>query len=248
MNIFKNRIFIAIVCVILALVLGLVAMPLYNNLVTEKVDVVVATQDIHPGTKITEEMVKIVKMNVDGVPADAAHSISEVTSRNVSTSGGTRVVSLYATTEIMQDYYITARQVAERLVSPQSKMHSMSINQSVMSIPLANVSLPCTLLPNNIIQILYYDNETKEYREISQLRAVEVVCTLSEDGTEITELNQCNASGEPLKPSRIQFILNSTQSRLLASYSQSTKLAFFLVYSGDDPTQSAMLMQKNTIN
>lgn len=240
LKIFKNRIFIAIVCVIVAFALAMVAFPIYNNALNQKVNVVVANQDIYPGTKITEDMLRIVEMSVDGVPSDAAHSIDEVMFSQVEQG-----VSLYATTTIMKDYYITSRQVAERLVSPQAKIRAKKANETVVSISLSNIELPGQLVPNNVVQVMYYDTDAQEYKEISNLRAISVVCTLTDDGTEITEVNQKNAAGEVLNPTRIQFILNREQSRTLASYAQSSKLAFFLVYAGDDPAQIERYLATN---
>lgn len=247
-KLFKNRFFISVICVVMALVIGLVAMPLYNNLINKTVNVVVASRDIYPGTKITEDMLKIVEMNAEAIPADAAHSIEEVmfSTREMDSSTG-KGVSLYALTTIMKDYYITARQVGERLVSPAERVRAMKSGESVVSISLANVEKPGQLVTNNVVQVMYYNKEKEEFLEIPALRAIEVVCTLAEDGTEITEVNQKSASGETLVATRIQFILNIEQSRILASYSQSTKLAFFLVYSGDNPYETNKLTMRNSI-
>lgn len=253
LKLFKNRIFIASICVFLALAIGLVALPLYNNLVSKKVNVVVATQDIHPGTRITENMLKVIEMNAEGVPQDAAHSIEEVMFYSTLNENGNieyidKGISLYAVTTIMKDYYITSRQVAQRLVSPQSKIRQITPGyEAVVSIPLNNVSVPCALVPNNIVQILRYDPERQEYLEIPSLKAVEVVCTLAANGAEITEVNQRDPEGKLLEATRIQFILNREQARVLSSYSQSTKLAFFLIYAGDNPAESRRLISTNSL-
>lgn len=229
-KIFKNKIVLASICLILCFVIAFLAIPAYQRMVTDMTTVVIAKEDIEPGVKITEDMLQVVEMSVNGLPEDVAHSIDEVMFK---TNASNSKVSLYAATKIMKGYFITGRQVAEKLVDPMTKIRAMQAGESVVSISLSNVNT-VSLFPNDIISIYQYNEKKQRYEAVTGLTAVSVVCTLTEDGTEIVEKGQVASDGKALTPSKIEFILSQDQSRILASISESSKLWFSLIYRGEN--------------
>ena len=53
MRIFKNRIFIGVLSLVLAVVIGFVVVPVYTNIATTTITVVTAAKDISCGVQIT---------------------------------------------------------------------------------------------------------------------------------------------------------------------------------------------------
>ena len=78
MRIFKNRIFIGVISLILAVVIGFVAVPVYTNLATVTITVVTAAKDISCGVQITEDMLTETEISKIGLPKGVAVKKTDV--------------------------------------------------------------------------------------------------------------------------------------------------------------------------
>ena len=236
MKLLKNKIFIAVVCLVLSFGIAFVAFPIYQGLISNMTTVVIATQDIEPGTLITEGMLQEVEMSQKGLPSDVAHSKEEVMFLNSVDDNGNQVktgIQMYAATKIMKGYFITSRQVAEKLVDPMTKIRAMKFGETVITVPLANAQT-VELLPNDIVRVYYWSDEANSWEVVNGLNAVSLVCFMDDSGNEILQQGQVTSSGEKIKPTKAQFILNQSQAEALMAVSQENKLWFSLLYRGDD--------------
>ena len=67
----KNRTIIGIICMALAVVMTFVVAPIVTNITSDTTKIVRLTQDVKQGSPITEDVVEVVKVDKDSIPAGA---------------------------------------------------------------------------------------------------------------------------------------------------------------------------------
>ena len=76
-NIFKNKIVVAVICFVLAMIIAFIIVPSKNH-DGERVNVIKVTKTISANTKITDDMLKEVNVEYDSVPSEAIRSKSDI--------------------------------------------------------------------------------------------------------------------------------------------------------------------------
>ena len=220
MRIFKNRIFIGVLSLVLAVVIGFVVVPAYTNIATTTITVVTAAKDISCGVQITEDMLAETEISKIGLPAGVAVKKEDV-------------VGMYATDNIYTGYYITTKTVASELVKPETKIRNMKNDENVVPVPIGGtINAETKLLPNDIVSIYSIDKKTGQATIIPELSYVSVLACTTENGTNILYDGQKAADGSALSPVNINFILNRTQSLKLLSEMSTKTLYVLLTYRG----------------
>ena len=74
----KNRTIIGIICMALAVVMTFVVAPIVTNITSDTTKIVRLTQDVKQGSPITEDVVEVVKVDKDSIPAGAIEDKSDV--------------------------------------------------------------------------------------------------------------------------------------------------------------------------
>lgn len=225
-NIFKNRIVIGVVAVALALIIGFVAVPLFNALVTKTIDVVRVKGDVAMGTRITEDMLEIVEIGDINLPATPATKFSDV-------------VGLYVTVDMKAHDVVYANKVAKQLTLPETKIRSMKAGEKTVTVKLHNAYYS-RLLPNDIITFYQFDEEGNA-TIVPELRYVSVVSTFTSDGTHILFANQKGADGKELAAENIMLILSEKQIQKILTLENSKKYKITLAYRGTEDTGSATI-------
>ena len=85
MKIFRNRIFIGLICIALALAIIFLAAPAVVNDQIKTTEVVTAASNIEAGTVIFNEMLQTVRMPVSIVPSDAMNQAASIGKYTAST-------------------------------------------------------------------------------------------------------------------------------------------------------------------
>lgn len=67
-NIFKNKIVVAVICFVIAMIIAFIIVPSKNH-DGERVNVIKVTKTISANTKITDDMLKEVNVEYDSVPS-----------------------------------------------------------------------------------------------------------------------------------------------------------------------------------
>lgn len=222
MRIFKNRIFIGVISLILAVVIGFVAVPVYTNLATVTITVVTAAKDISCGVQITEDMLTETEISKIGLPKGVAVKKTDV-------------VGKYALDNIYTGYYITNRTVASELVKPDTKIRNMTDKECVVPVPIGgNVNAVTKFLPNDIVTFYSIDKESGQAYVIPELTYVSVMACSTSNGVYITQEGQKAADGSELVAANINFILNNEQSIKLLSEMSGKTIYILLTYRGNN--------------
>lgn len=219
MKIFKNRLFLAGACLILALAIGFIGVPVINNLTSQTVVVVRTTRDITMGTKFTEDMVETVEVGKLNLNENVARKVSDI-------------VGLYATVDFKKGDLLYGTKVTNKLVLPENKIRQMESGEQTYSIKLGNSS-SLRLLPNDIVQFHAYD-ENGNPMTVDELMYVSVVTTTTKEGVDILTATQTAPDGKSLTPNTITFILNSKQMDKLLQLEKKGNFRITLVYRGEN--------------
>lgn len=220
-KIFKNRVFVGAVCMLLAGIIAFIGIPAYNNLSLKRVDIVCAKKDISVGTKITSDMVETVEKGKINLPSGTVGSLKYA-------------VGKYATTDIQKGDQLTTRKISKTLSLPNVKLRSLDPDEEALTIAPKGeaATFGYHLLPNDIVSI--YQVTSKGTELVNELTYISVVVTTTSTGTQILKENQTDSDGNSLIPSTITFIVNQAQAKKLIALSNNGNFYLVLKYRGND--------------
>lgn len=121
-GIFKNKMTVGIIVIILALAVGFLGVPAYNHMLSGNVPVVRAKTEIRQGTKITADMLETVQLGRKNLQANI-------------TGDQSKVVGTYAVTEIQPHDIITGSKLSKK-----AQTTTLEDGQMLMSITMKNLS------------------------------------------------------------------------------------------------------------
>lgn len=219
MSILKNRVFLGLLAIAMAIVVGFVMVPVISNATSATIEVVRAKGDISIGETLTADNTEVVEVGRMNLPDGVACIQSEV-------------IGLYASADFQAGDFITSRKVTERLVLPENKIRTMKSGESYVAIPLNGESNFVRLLPNDIVTV-YGVNEDGNYEVVPELRYVSVVTTTTSDGTDILYASQKAPDGKRLNAASITFILTQQQAIKMLSVKNPR---IMLTYRGNNDT------------
>lgn len=219
MKLLKNRVFIGISCLILATLIGFVAVPVVNRLTTSTIEVMRVANDVGMGTRITEDMLEKVEIGKLNLPSEPA-------------TGPKQIVGKYVTVDMKAHDVVYANKVTDKLVFPENKLRQMQVGESAYTISLGD-AYRSRLLPNDVVTFYTFD-ESGNATVVPELKYVSVVTTTTAEKVDILYASQVAADGSALTPSTITFILNDTQINKLLTLENQGKYKMTLVCRGSD--------------
>jgi pilus assembly protein CpaB len=148
----KKRTVVAAVCILLAIAIGLVLIPKYNEQQYKKIGAVIAVQDIPEGTQITAAMVQATEAFVQSIPSDTIQKADDV-------------VGKYTSRYISKADYVTASKLSDVQLTKQGI--TVTGNKMIVSVtipsPAAGVS--GALKPGDLVSV--YAVPSKQNSETS---------------------------------------------------------------------------------
>ena len=144
MRFLRNKFFIGVLCIILGLVIGFVAIPqVQNKGATDLVQAVRLKQDVSQGIEITEDMVETVTISQKLIPSGTANSLSSFASR-------------FAVTQLYAGDYLTAGKLADAQSTQDSLALATAKGMKVISITLPSLACGVSgqLQPGDVVTIL----------------------------------------------------------------------------------------------
>ena len=142
MKIFRNKLFIGLLCVALSLAIVFLAAPAVASEKTKTTEVCTANQNIEPGTMITKDMIKTVRM-----PASIAQGDATVRSTSV---------GKYATGLIWAGDVITASKLTDTNVHEDTYSLATAKGKMVVSVTVKNLSVMAAarLQPGDVVTVM----------------------------------------------------------------------------------------------
>lgn len=235
-KIFKNRIVIAIGCIILALLLLL----LYANFqkseaIKTKVVRVKSTkessQGIQKGELISSDMLELVTVGGYNLSSDVATSIDEVANK-------------YALADLSVDEIVLKKKVASQIPASNDKLLQLDGSQVAFSITIKSFAsgLSDKLQSGDIVSVVIGGTDI-EPNIPEELTYVEVLMTTYDSGAD--KEKDKNIEDETL--ATVTLLVTPQQAIKLKSYEDNAEMALALVYRGDEETSKSFLKKQSEV-
>ena len=192
----KNRTFLGIFCIAVAIVLVFAVSPLFNRVFDGKTQVVVMRTPALQGQIITPEMLSVVEMGSYNLPENAITDPS-------------RIIGNYAVSDLFAGSFVFPNMLTDRINTSDSMLRNLDEHEIAMSVTINNFASGFSgkLITGDIIRIVMVDAD-KEAHIFEELQYVEVLTTTSSNGVDnIQRAPATNADGVVDMPVTITVIL-----------------------------------------
>lgn len=231
-----NRTVAGIVCIIFALIVCFIIIPVYNRQLEDKVDIVKVTTHVEKGQQITKEMVRIEKVG--------KYNFSEPYATNID-----YVVGKYTTQELFEGEYIWNAKLKANPLSNDEYLTELDGKKGAISITVQSLAagLSGKLLSGDIVSVIATNDEETYIPE--ELKYIKVLACTCSDGEDVNE-NTRNESQDDEKSNiadTITFLADKYQAQRLANLEASQKVHIELVYRGNEENCNKFLKQQEKI-
>lgn len=224
----KNRTFIGIICMILAVVMIFLISPLVNRVSGGTVTAIRLKNNVSQGSKITESDIEEVKISKKAVPSSALDNKNSVIGR-------------YASVNLYSGDYLTINKIISASKTADNVFTSLNGQKFAMSFTIDSFAagLSGKIKNGDIISLVVMDGSSGKAIMPPEFKYVKVVTTTTSGGVDQDKV-QKKDDGTFDPPATITLLVNNTQARLLAEYEAST-INCILVYRGSNETAEQFL-------
>lgn len=225
-NIFKNRMVIGAVCIILSMIVCFGITPLFNSGLRAQSDIVRVKANISRGDKITDSMIEVVSVGAHNLPAEVVKDKNEVVGKYAMYDmvSGDSVLSGKLSAEPLTEY--------EYLTRLDGKKVAVSVTISSFAAGLSG-----KLEAGDIISLIAVDGDTGITKTPPELRHVEVLAATASTGSDKVYKGNENTSDEENPeeslPSTLTLLVNMEQAERLADLEANMTFHAALVYRGN---------------
>lgn len=241
MSFLKNRTVIGVICIVLSLIICFAITPLFNQQISQKVEIIRVISEITIGDEITANMVKVVEVGGYNLPQDVL--------KNTKT-----VIGKYATADMVKGDYILSSKIADEPVAENEYLYSLDGEKQAISVSVKSFAngLSGKLKSGDIVSVIAPDYKKQGITIIPQeLQYVEVIAVTAGSGYDANTSVQSSDFEEQEKelPSTITLLVDQQQGNILAELEVDGKLHISLVYRGDkEITDKFIEAQKITLD
>ncbi|MBP3856322.1 MAG: hypothetical protein IK990_12005 [Ruminiclostridium sp.] len=232
MRLIKNRLVIGCICIILAFALGFLGVPFLVDKMSDKVNVVVANQDIPKGTKLEEGMFRIIEVSQGDLPYVAADLYESITGKAASGNKGAAGSSSifvkesseakYAAVQISKNDYVSRQKITSTIPYKDKELRELGENEYAVTISVSalDASVAGKVRAGDVITPMIISgngNDTKA-NVYDEIRYMEIISVSNKDGADISSSNS-----ESL-PAVVTLKCNFDQAAMLAQLNSSHKI------------------------
>ena len=224
----KNRTFIGVICIVLAVLTTFVVSPMVNKMSEGKAAVVRFTKDIAQGAQITEDDIEVVNLAKSSLPENF---IPDKTS----------VIGMFANAELYKGDIATDAKLTADANASINILGALTGDKVAMSVTIASFArgLSAKLQNGDIVSFYVTDKEGNTTIPAS-LKYVRVITTTTAGGVDENEVEP-NEDGTFDLPTTITVLVSVAQAQELANYEENAKMHVALVYRGDEETAKKFL-------
>ena len=202
----KNRTIIGIICMALAVVMTFVVAPIVTNITSDTTKIVRLTQDVKQGSPITEDVVEVVKVDKDSIPAGAIEDKSDV-------------VGKYAASNLYTGDFFTKAKLTNNGNTAEDVFATLDGKHVAISVTVDSLAAGVSgkLQNGDIVTFLIVNNDTNKAVTPPELKYMKVITTTTSGGIDKDAVIK-NDDGSYELPSTITVLANTQQAKLLAEY------------------------------
>ena len=224
----KNRTFIGVICIVLAVLTTFVVSPMVNKMSEGKAAVVRFTKDILQGAQITEDDIEVVNLVKSSLPENFL-------------SDKAAVIGMFANADLYKGDIATDAKLTADANASINILGALTGDKVAMSVTIASFArgLSAKLQNGDIVSIYVTDKEGNTTIPAS-LKYVRVITTTTAGGVDENEVEP-NEDGTFDLPTTITVLVSVAQAQELANYEENAKMHVALVYRGDEETAQQFL-------
>ncbi len=239
MKFIKSKLFIGIVCFLVAILVGFVGVPMVNKMTNETVSVVRFKEDIKKGTVITQQSIEVVKTPPAGLPENAI-------------STPTEVIDKFAVTDLQKEDFATTAKVS---ASAPDYLHQLPKGKMAVSFTVNTFAagLSGKVLQDDIISLFTVVGDIQNLTKTEEVTAenhpaltyLKVLSATAATGID-TDNKTKDEDGNLLLPATITVLANAEQAKLIAGLEQNGTIQVAVVSRGNTEYAEELLsVQQN---
>ncbi len=239
MKFMKNRTVVGILCITLSLVICFGITPLFNQSISQKIEIVRVAKEIKDGDEITKDMVQIVEVGAYNLPSNII--------KTKETAIGT-----YATADLSVGDYILNTKVAETASYENAYLYNLDGTKQAISLTLKTFAggLSGKLQSGDIVSVIAPNFREQGMTVIPpELKYVEVISVTASSGYDANTGEQNKNGVKRELPSTVSLLVTPEQGNILAELEAEGKSHLSLVFRGDnEQAQKLISIQEEVIN
>ena len=183
-NVFKNKVFIGTVCLVLAAVLSFVLLPRLYKDKTATAQILTLSQTVKAGTEITGEMLSTTEVGAFGLPADVATDKAQVI-------GMVAAETMYSGEYLMKSHLISAADYSETSTEMEDGVVLLTLK-----LPSSSAGLAGVLRSSSFVDV-YTTVENEDYvtSAVKALSGIPVIEVLNAKLESLDDLDKASADG-----------------------------------------------------
>lgn len=224
MNLFKNRMVVGVLCIVLSLLICFGLTPLFNKGISQKTEIVRVTKEIKVGEVITQDKVKTVEVGGYNLPENVIRTKANA-------------VGTYALADLSIGDYILSTKVSKTPSAENSYLYHLDGSKQAISITIKSFAngLSGKLQSGDIVSVIAPDYKKQGATVIPpELKYVEVISVTASNGYDANTGEQETSKDEKELPSTVTLLVTPEQGNLLASLESDGKTHLSLVYRGEE--------------
>lgn len=237
MNLFKNRMVVGVLCIVLSLLICFGLTPLFNKGISQKTEIVRVTKEIKIGEVITQDKVKTVEVGGYNLPENVIR-----TKENA--------VGTYALADLSIGDYILNTKVSKTPSAENAYLYHLDGSKQAISITIKSFAngLSGKLQSGDIVSVIAPDYKKQGATVIPpELKYVEVISVTASNGYDANTGEQETSKDEKELPSTVTLLVTPEQGNLLASLESDGKTHLSLVYRGEENNVKKFLEMQSKV-
>jgi pilus assembly protein CpaB len=237
MNLFKNRMVVGVICIVLSLLICFGLTPLFNKGISQKTEIVRVTKEIKVGEVITLDKVKTVEVGGYNLPENVIRTKANA-------------VGTYALADLSIGDYILSTKVSKTPSAENAYLYHLDGSMQAISITIKSFAngLSGKLQSGDIVSVIAPDYKKQGATVIPpELKYVEVISVTASNGYDANTGEQETSKDEKELPSTVTLLVTPEQGNLLASLESDGKTHLSLVYRGEESNVKKFLEMQSKV-
>lgn len=239
MKFIKNRTVVGILCIALSLIICFGITPLFNQSISQKVEIVRVAKEIKTGDEITKDMVQTVEVGAYNLPENIIKTKETV-------------IGTFATADFAVGDYILNTKVSQTPAYENAYLYNLDGTKQAISLTLKTFAggLSGKLQSGDIVSVIAADFREQGMTVIPpELKYVEVISVTAPSGYDANTGEQTTGEDERELPSTVTLLVAPEQGNILAELEAEGKSHLSLVFRGDnEKAQQFITIQEEVIN
>jgi pilus assembly protein CpaB len=232
----KNRAVLGIVSILLSLFISFGMVPMFNDAVSNKVDIVRVKSDIKIGEEITKKNLEIIEVGGYNLPNEVI--------KNMET-----LIGAYAKVDLLKGDYILPSKISNESLAEYEYLENFNGNERAISISIKTFAngLSGKLERGDIVSVYVVEyGDKRETLSPIELKFVEVLAVTLGTGYDNSEVEIENSEDKEL-PSTVTLKVSESQAILLSDIESNGKIHLAFVYRGSEDNRSKFLDEQEEL-